>query len=74
MKRCSNCAELKPESEFYQLGKPHKGLRPDCKDCHNLRYWRDRDHRLDQNLAWHKANPEKHRAIQRRWLAKRRDG
>src|SRR5574343_16672 len=33
MKKCSTCQEEKEDLDFYQAG-PHRGLRPNCKECH----------------------------------------
>ncbi len=36
LKKCSQCGEDKPISEFYNHKPTKSGLRPDCKKCANL--------------------------------------
>ncbi len=52
-KKCRGCHRYKPIDRFY--GGKRDGLRPRCKTCTTR-----------ENLAWRKANPEKHRLTFRR--------
>ncbi len=56
MKRCTQCGELKPESEFYAAPGCKDGLRGNCKDCHRAR-----------GRAWYAANSEASKAYVTRW-------
>ena len=47
MKKCTQCKELKKESEYYSNGKPKKGLRPECKKCTNRIHVSRRKQKLD---------------------------
>jgi hypothetical protein len=73
MKTCSRCKEAKPFSEFHKWRASSDGLMPACKPCKNaaarLRYVEDEAYRESQKRATaarQKAEPEKHRAANRR--------
>lgn len=47
MKKCTQCKELKKESEYYSNGKPKKGLRSECKKCTNKKTIARRQQKLN---------------------------
>ena len=55
MKKCSDCKEYKPESEFYWRNKEHTILNSKCKLCSNNRMTELRRERTQQ-VATYKAS------------------
>jgi len=87
-KRCSECEELKPKSEFY---KKLDRLQPKCKTCckeYNREYYEEnkekerergreyykqnREKMIEQANEWNRNNPDKRSKIMSRQNAKRR--
>ena len=62
MKQCTKCNEVKELTEFHKAKGCKDGRRGDCKSCHYLRSRK----RVE-------ANPEAHRAYQRKWEANNKE-
>ena len=62
MKRCYDCGQEKPLSDFYKNASKPDGLTPACKDCHRAwrkdYYQRNFDKVNKKNLEWDLANQE----------------
>jgi hypothetical protein len=62
MKRCYDCGQEKPLSDFYKNASKPDGLTPACKECH--RAWRKDHYRRNaesvsaSNRAWDSAHPD----------------
>ena len=57
-RRCRDCGEVKPVSDFYAHSGCRDGYRPECKACN-----------LAEKARKHRANPEPARERTRRWQA-----
>ncbi len=55
-KRCYHCDEEKPPTEFYRDKRATDGLKSECKACFGV-----------MQTKWAQANPEKKRALEKRW-------
>ena len=72
-KRCRDCGEVKPITDFYEHSGCRDGYRPECKTC-NLAE-KARKHREDPEPArertrrWQAENPERVRAKQAQYVA-----
>src|SRR5687768_5078000 len=55
-KRCRDCGEVKPVTEFYVHAGCRDGYRPECKTCN-----------LAEKARRHRANPQPARDRTRRW-------
>lgn len=55
---CSKCGIEKPNTEFYKSSWSARGFRSDCKACG-----------LVADRAYYRANPNKKRALSKKWLA-----
>ena len=77
---CTDCDQIKQESDFGKKGGGYNDLRADCKDCYNAkrrtpeaRAKRREYHKRNPDVAargskkWREANPEKHRANHDNW-------
>lgn len=60
-KKCSDCEEVKPVSEYYKQKSSHDGLFATCKDC-KKRYQREQYHKNKQDPEWIKKERERNRA------------
>ena len=60
-KRCTQCGEIKPLTEFYKRGDNTSRYRSHCKLCVRA-----------SNLAWSEANRERHRAMSSDWQRRNR--
>ncbi len=68
-KRCRDCGEVKPASEFQKEPKHTDGLRSYCRACIVAR---QRDHRRRNPNDWNRRNPEKIREYGRRYQERKR--
>lgn len=81
MKRCSMCAEEKDRAEFYKNSRSADGLQKHCKACHSVMTTRWEQANKDKKLetrrkaaaAYRKNNPEKVRALNRKYRELHRD-
>lgn len=61
-KRCSNCGEHKPTTDFCKNRNYKDGLQYECRSC-QARYYQNNKERYQKRIAkWRKANPDKYRA------------
>ena len=76
-KRCSNCGELKPLSEFHKHRGRKDGLRSQCKTCCLAYATRYREANREELAAFHRryreAHPEKCAASDKRWYEANRE-
>jgi len=62
MKKCSNCKEEKPFTDFYENKRTKSGYSYYCKSCTALR-----------SKRWAEAHPEKVKDIHKKWREKNRE-
>lgn len=71
MKKCRQCGQIKPKSNFCKGPRYKDGLQPWCADCRReyrqAYYQKNKDHINAKARKWAKDNPEKMREIDRRW-------
>ncbi len=76
MKTCSKCKFKQPSKNFDRWSSTKDGFHPQCKICRreyqSAWYFKNRQRLLAKMKKWHKDNPEKHKIINDRWLAKRK--
>lgn len=69
-KRCRHCGIVKPLEEFHRNTAVRDGRRPECKVCiaakRKARYEQDPKAEIARVKAWQAANPDRHRANQKR--------
>ena len=59
MKKCSNCGELKPFSEFSKDKRSKDGLQSNCKKCMKEYYENNKEKILEQRKEYRENNKEK---------------
>jgi hypothetical protein len=76
MKRCRDCGEEKPLTEFYAEKACKDGLRPECKACNLARravwYERNRAREIARVKAWQQRNRDRVNETQRRTRERRK--
>ena len=69
-KRCNNCGDSKPVSDFYRQGDMRDGYRNNCKSCHLAQhktwYERNRTYEIARVGRWQRENPERVNDVQRK--------
>lgn len=75
-KRCTQCDQVKPVSEFNVRRASRDGLCPECKDCKakrgRLHYEENRERLLTQMQQYHEAHREQQLKQMRRYYADQR--
>ena len=59
LKKCSNCGELKPFSEFSKDKCSKDGLQSNCKKCRKEYYENNKEKILKQKKDYYENNKEK---------------
>ena len=59
LKKCSNCGEWKPISEFHKNKNTKDGLRSQCKICRKEYYENNKDQIKEKNKKYYENNKEK---------------
>ncbi len=76
-KKCSQCHEIKPLSEFTSRKEAKDGKRKECKGCktaYNAKWFTEnREKSLAKSRAWRENHPEKIKANAKKWYWKNRD-
>lgn len=71
MKRCGCCKAVKPQSDFGKRPRAKDGLHPQCKACRadegRRTYAASREKIKARHDLWKAENPERYRALVRRW-------
>lgn len=75
MKKCTKCKIEKPESEYYKNASLKSGLRSECKDCSkaHVKQLHIKKRKAEQMAGYRKNNPEKYKAIDKRYKAIHKD-
>jgi len=67
LKKCSNCGELKPFSEFYKQKNSKYGVQSRCKECekeHNKKYYENNKEKMKE---YYENNKEKILEYKKEW-------
>jgi hypothetical protein len=77
MKRCKQCGETKPLTDFYKASGTADGHRGECKACNLARkkqwYAQNRDAVIEKVKKWQHDNRDRHNAYQREYRSTRKE-
>ena len=77
MKQCTKCSEWKKNTAFSKQKKGKNGLKSQCRSCASLAFKKyynaNKEDNIKKSVEYHKNNPERVRAINRKWRETHRE-